>query len=220
MNMKRIFALVIVCLPVGYVLAEPLNEAVKQPWTSERWAETMKTMPTGDPLRGKKLYKKAYCTSCHGEAGVPLTDGAPAIAGQVPVFIYKALRDYKSGLLHIDKKSYAMAGATAVLTKQDMVDLSAYLGSLKRPQKVSDPSTLPSQNLAMMCQGCHGVSGLGGKNYAGPALAGLNRFYLKRQLIAFQTGQRHNEINNMMFNIMGTWSQKQIDDLAEYYSSL
>jgi len=219
--MKRIIATILLCAPLGLLhAAEPAADDKDPPWTSETWVATMKAMPKGDIGKGKALYTEGYCVSCHGDAGVPLTEGAPTIAGQDPFFTYKALLDYQRAVLHIDDKSLVMIAAATPMTEQDMADLGAYLGSLPRPQKIDDPTKLPGHDIARMCRGCHGQTGLGGKNHAGPALAGLNPFYLKRQLEAFQTGRRHNEINYMMFNIMGTWSQKQIDDLVAYYSAL
>ncbi len=218
--MKTIFLIAILSLPVVAASAGEGAPSNPRHWSPQIWVATMKSMPAGDIRNGEKLYQHGYCTSCHGDAGAPLTDGAPALAGQDRYFLYKALLDYQSGALRIDDKSTVMIAAASPMTEQNMADLAVYLESLPRPASGRNPEDVPGHELAKMCRGCHGASGLGGKNHAGPALTGLNAFYLKRQLKAFQDGSRHSEINGLMFNIMGTWSEQQIDDLVAYYSAL
>ena len=65
----------------------------------------------------------AVCAACHGPTGdEPKVPNAAKLAGQHPDYLYKALRDYKSG----KRKNAIMAGMAQTLTSQDMQDLAAY----------------------------------------------------------------------------------------------
>jgi cytochrome c553 len=70
--------------------------------------------------------------------------------------------------------------------------------------------------LAEKCQACHGLDGLSKIDEA-PNIAGQSEQYLIEQLTAFKTGERHNE---MMAIVAPTLSDKDIEDLASYYSAI
>jgi cytochrome c553 len=70
--------------------------------------------------------------------------------------------------------------------------------------------------LAGKCEACHGLDGLS-KIAEAPNIAGQNEQYLIEQLTAFKTGERHNE---MMAVVAPTLSDKDIEDLASYYSAI
>ena len=70
--------------------------------------------------------------------------------------------------------------------------------------------------LAEKCQACHGLDGLS-KIAEAPNIAGQSEQYLIEQLTAFKTGERHNE---MMAIVAPTLSDKDIEDLASYYSAI
>lgn len=197
------------------------NKSVEAPaWTPQTWLKALKAMPVGDPAKGEMLQKEAYCSTCHGLKGIPQTNATPALAGQIPAFTYKALLDYKSGLLHIDNKSLAMKAAATALTKQDMADLAVYYSQQQMPAKAK-PAKKPNIPLiAGMCAGCHGSNGEGGANNSGPALEHLNAYYLNRQLKAFQKGERKSEVNHMMGSMMSSLSDKQVAEIVAYLSAM
>lgn len=68
----------------------------------------------------------------------------------------------------------------------------------------------------MQCQTCHGLDGLA-KIPDAPNIAGSPEPYLVRQLGAFRTGERKNE---MMSIVAQQLSEKDIADLAAYYSAI
>ena len=70
--------------------------------------------------------------------------------------------------------------------------------------------------LAEKCQTCHGLDGIS-KIVEAPNIAGQNEQYLIKQLSAFKSGERHNE---MMSLVAPALSDKDIEDLASYYSSI
>jgi cytochrome c553 len=75
----------------------------------------------GDADRGAQ--KSQMCAGCHGPDGnAPQQADYPRLAGQHPDYLYKALRDYKSGA----RKNAIMSGMAGGLNAQDMQDLAAF----------------------------------------------------------------------------------------------
>ena len=78
----------------------------------------------GDSQRG---YARAQmCAGCHGIPGYrtayPTVYSVPKLGGQQPVYLEKALQDYKTGA----RKHPSMRGIAATLSDQDIADLAAY----------------------------------------------------------------------------------------------
>ena len=69
---------------------------------------------------------------------------------------------------------------------------------------------------AMMCQACHGLDGLS-KAPDSPNIAGQIEAYLVAQLQAFKTGVRRNDAMSV---VMPSLSDKDIEDLAAYFSAI
>src|ERR1700688_549381 len=67
---------------------------------------------------------------------------------------------------------------------------------------------------AMMCQACHGLDGLS-KTPDAPSIAGQIEPYLVTQLQAFKSGVRKNDAMSV---VAPSLSDKDIEDLAAYYS--
>ncbi len=69
---------------------------------------------------------------------------------------------------------------------------------------------------AAKCEACHGLDGIS-KIPEAPNIAGQVEAYLIKQLTAFKTGERQNE---MMSVVAPTLSEKDIADLAAYYAAI
>ena len=69
---------------------------------------------------------------------------------------------------------------------------------------------------AVKCKQCHGFDGIG-KQPNFPNIAGQKEAYLIRQLEAYRTGGRQND---MMTFISGNLSDDDIKNLAAYYSAI
>jgi len=69
---------------------------------------------------------------------------------------------------------------------------------------------------ALMCQTCHGLDGRA-KIPEAPNLAGQNALYLAKALKDYRSGARKND---MMSLVAPTLKDKDIDDLAAYYSAI
>ncbi|MHB8668104.1 MAG: c-type cytochrome [Burkholderiales bacterium] len=84
--------------------------------------------------------KSKVCAACHGaDFNTPISPDIPRLAGQHRDYIARALTDYKSG----ERKNPIMDAQAGALSKQDIEDLAAYIGSLKGSLKV-----IPEQRLA------------------------------------------------------------------------
>jgi cytochrome c553 len=85
-----------------------------------------------DASKGQEKAKQV-CAACHGENGdKPLQPEYPILAGQHPDFLFKALRDYKSG----QRKNPVMSGMAQPLTRQEMRDLADWFSSQPGPLHV------------------------------------------------------------------------------------
>ena len=160
------------------------------------------------------------CTICHGVRGMSHAD-SPNLAGQYDAAIYKQLRDFKSG----HRISAIMEPLVANLSDQDMRDLAAYFASLPRGPKATaadarheEPVLVrngsPMRNISG-CTSCHG--GIDIKT-GSPRLDGESESYLRAQLLAFATGERHNDIYGQMRNVARQMTPEEIDTAARYYS--
>ena len=78
----------------------------------------------GDPVAGKK--KALQCQTCHGMDGLSKLPEAPNLAGQVELYLVKAMGDYKSGA----RKNDMMSVVAPELKEQDVADLAAFFAGL------------------------------------------------------------------------------------------
>ena len=67
-----------------------------------------------------------------------------------------------------------------------------------------------------MCQACHGIDGMS-KVPDAPNIAGQTEPYIIAQLQAFKSGARKND---SMAMVASTLSDKEIGDLAAYFSAI
>ena len=78
----------------------------------------------GDSAAGKQ--KALQCQTCHGMDGLSKLPEAPNLAGQVEVYLAKALGDYKSG----ERKNDMMSVVAPALSETDIADLAAFYAGL------------------------------------------------------------------------------------------
>jgi cytochrome c553 len=87
-------------------------------------AAAQSAAPAGDPLKGAQ--KVQMCQGCHGIVGwrtaYPEVYRVPKIAGQHPVYIIAALKEYRGG----QRSHPSMDAIAASLSDQDMADIAAY----------------------------------------------------------------------------------------------
>lgn len=79
----------------------------------------------GDAAAGRK--RAAACQACHGLDGLSKLPEAPNLAGQVEVYLVKALREYRDGT----RRNAVMTVVAKDLTDAEIDDLAAYYGGLQ-----------------------------------------------------------------------------------------
>ncbi len=166
------------------------------------------------------------CSSCHGPGGRSLQSSTfPRLAGQQQEYLVnqlKAFRDHSRADPHAHTYMWGMA---ARLSDPTIEGLAAYYaartpvhGSPGDPaemaagKKIFDEG-IPAENVPA-CRACHGEQAQGAG--AIPRLAGQHRSYLERQLQAFSSNARANEI--MHENSMNL-TREQISQAAAFLSA-
>ena len=81
---------------------------------------------------------------------------------------------------------------------------------------LADGDIKAGRQAAQVCEVCHGLDGKS-KIPEAPNIAGQSAQYIIKQLNDFKAGERKNE---MMSVIVPMLSDKQIEDLAAYYSAI
>ncbi|HHH47817.1 MAG TPA: cytochrome c4 [Gammaproteobacteria bacterium] len=176
----------------------------------------------GDPVAGKE--KSAMCQGCHGEDGNSFNPEWPSLAGQVPSYLTKQMRDFQSGA----RKDDTMGGMVEGLSEEDIADIVAYFSSQKAK---AEEGELNSKGRKLYvggnrytnvpsCAGCHGPNAVGNDPAGFPRLAGQKAGYISKALHDFRTEARTNDVNGMMQGVAAKMSDKDIAAVAEYLSRL
>ena len=200
--------------PAEFVRATP---GPAQSSTDVVWnPETLRLARSGDAQRGSAL--AAVCAGCHGAKGISPTDAFPNLAGLPAEVLYKQLDDYRGG----KRKSPIMQPLTANLTDQNIADLAAHFAAFPVPTVPSRGDAAapvlvtvgsPLRSIAP-CAACHGPLG---HKLGAPPLTGQKRAYLEKELDAFATGARANDINQQMREVARALTASERAALAGWY---
>ena len=189
--------------------------------------ETLELLASGDAARGQQL--AGQCGSCHGSEGTSPSPNWPSLAGQLPTYLYKQLKDYKDG----NRQDALMSALVGNLSDQDMADLAAFYASQPLPPakpsgdeaatklvKIGD-----GQRLIPACNSCHGRSGQGNRVLERdiatmPALTGQFPAYLEKTMLDYKSGKRGNDVYRRMRAITEQLTEAEIKALSEYYGTL
>jgi cytochrome c553 len=188
----------------------------------------------GNPLAGKVKAEDERCQECHGHDGNAndIEDGVgnigkfPRLAGQLPAYLEKQIRDFRSGARYNDSM-FIMARS---LNDRDAADIFAYFASQKTAGEMGVDAPLGRQLYVQgdasrgipACAGCHGEAGLGQQlgDSVYPRLAGQHRRYVTKQLTEWRAGERKNSLGGVMNAIARQLSDNDIDQLAAYVAGL
>ena len=212
--MKLSYILAALAVFSGQAWAEPSSKVA---WT----LDTLHLVEKGDAAKGKQLAQT--CDSCHAATPQNASSPNPSLQGQLATYLYKQLRDYKDG----SRPNPVMAGMAAGLSDQDMADVAAYYSRETGPswRKESFVSDIVEQlvergdgkRILPPCQACHESNGKGQKIDI-PALAGQKAAYLEQTLLAYKSGERHNDLYSRMRSITQQLGDEEIKQLARYYA--
>ena len=171
------------------------------------------------------------CAACHGADGNSPTPVNPKLAGQIPEYLQKQMRNFKpEDGKKATRENPVMMGMVAGLSAEDMRNVAAYYGS----QNLKGGATRGRDTAALgqkiyrggdmsrglpACAGCHGPNGAG-VPVQYPRLSGQYMEYTEAQLKAFRGGQRANDLNAMMRVIAAKMSDAEIRAVSDYIAGL
>lgn len=207
--MKSVAALLLALLPLAAIGSEHSAAPAAK-------GDTGKAQPIVDKL----------CGACHGANGTSTSPAYPNLAGQMPEYINKQLRDFKSGA----RKNAIMAPNVTKLNDADMLNLAAYFSAQAPKAKLAKEPTLVAEGKKIYmggnagsgvpaCTSCHGPTGAGIPTQF-PRLAGQNAKYVQIQLANFRSGDRVNDGGQMMQTIARRLTDAEMRAVAEYISGL
>lgn len=203
---------------------QPPVSAKAAPVSEVQWTErTLGILASADARPGATI-AAAVCANCHGAEGFSVTNEFPRLAGQTPEAIYKQLSDFRSGARY----DPMMTPIAMQLTSDQLAEVAAYFGHVREGPvlghadiRAGDPDMErlirrgdPARHIPP-CQACH-ASGVGGPPEA-PAIAGQNAAYLERQLTAYKTGARRNDVYRRMRDIAARLTPDDIKRLSATY---
>ena len=174
----------------------------------------------------------AICAACHGQQGEGnVAMNAPGLAGQEAWYIKRQLTAYRDGLRGTASgDTYGMQMrpmAMAVGNPEAEENLIAYIGSLPVADSAATVSgdAAAGQAAYAVCAACHGPAAEGNEQMGGPKLAGMNDWYLVRQINNYQKGLRGYDPKDIFGNQMRPMaatltSEKAINDVVAYINSL
>ena len=165
------------------------------------------------------------CSSCHGPGGRSFSPTFPRLAGQQKEYIETQLRAFRDKSRADPHAQTYMWGMAARLSDDTIAGLADYYsrqpavaGSPGDPAEIAAGDKIFHDGIAAegvpACIGCHGEKAEG----AGPIprLAGQQRRYIERQLDAFASQARANEI---MHETSKNLTAQQISDVTAYLAA-
>ena len=203
---------------------QPISTASAAPVSRVQWSPgTLKVLASADPRPGAQV-AGAVCSACHGEEGMSMTADFPRLAGQAPEAIYKQLSDYRSGA----RFNPQMTPVAQKLSEEQLAQVAAYFGHIKSgPALGMGQKTVDDDQMRRLifrgdpgryippCEGCH-ARGVGGPPEA-PVIAGQSAAYVERQLLAYRSGERRNDVYRRMRDIAQRLTPEEIKKLAAAY---
>ena len=180
-----------------------------------------KNVYVGSADQGKA--KSATCSACHGSDGNSAAADYPKLAGQHASYLASSLRAYRDG----SRENAIMAGLAAVLSEEDIADLSAYYatqvvsGGAVQAELLERGEQLyrfgDTEKGISACAACHGPTGVGLASAVFPSLKGQWAGYSEVQLRAFRDGLRRNV---MMSGVAQNMSDADIKAVSSYVEGL
>jgi len=219
-----------ICRALGVAPGSPAHpqppvSATAQPVSLVEWSpRTLQILASADQRPGAAL-AASVCASCHGDQGFTISDEFPRLAGQSPQSIYKQLSDYRSGA----RVNPIMTMIARTLTQDQLAEVASYFGHIQAGGPLLGRAHLEGGDAQMIqlinrgdparrlppCQACH-ASGVGGPPEA-PVIDGQNAGYMQRQLNAFRTGDRRNDVYRRMRDIAGRLTPDEINRVSATY---
>ncbi len=178
----------------------------------------------GDPEAGAQ--KSLVCGACHGVDGNSIMPEWPSLAGQHESYIVRQLQLFKEGV----RNNVIMMPNAMLLTDEDMADLAAFYARQQPVGLEADPSNAElgrqiylAGDLARglpACIACHGPQGKGNGPARYPAVRAQHSLYTYLQLLAYASGERVPDGNDMMQTIASKMTDEEMRAVASYLQGL
>lgn len=166
------------------------------------------------------------CSTCHGLQGISVSPTFPNLAAQPTQYLAAQLRAFRDRSRADPHAQAFMWGMAAQLTDDVIKQMADYFAKQPAPRgetadraEVAAGGKIYQEGIEKQdvpaCMSCHGDKAQGNELF--PRLAGQRRNYLEKQLEAFSTELRANEI---MHENSKKLTARQISEIAAYLSSL
>jgi cytochrome c553 len=184
-----------------------------------------------DPAKGGQIVTQV-CAACHAADGNSVMPANPKLAGQFPEYLVKQLMNFKpADGKPAERNNAVMMGMASTLTSMDdMRNVAAFFAAqTPKPGAATDKDLVAAgQKLyrggnmstgVPACAGCHGpiASGIPAQY---PRLSGQYAEYTVSQLMAFRSGERANDPQQMMRTVAARLSDQEIKAVADYIAGL
>ncbi len=161
-----------------------------------------------------------YCTVCHG---VQLMGNsvikAPRLSQMEGWYVERQLQAFKNGWRgthEADKAGIEMQPMAAALSADQIAGATSFVTETRSdvPPDTLRGDTSRGENHYATCAACHGAEGQGNEALGGPALTGVNDWYLVTQLQNYKNGSRGAHPDDSYGNQMRAAAQILADDQA------
>jgi len=205
-------------------------------------------LAAGDATAGAE--KVAVCAACHSTDGNSPAPTFPKIAGLGERYLLKQMRDIQAWDLETDPAKKPQTGRTVLemtgmlsgLSDTDLKDIAAYFASqniqlsgakeiqlrtnagvdvdgLELGEKVFRAGNL--EHGVPACSGCHAPDAHGNAPAGYPRLSGQYPEYIEKQLLAFRSGYRTNDGEQMTMRLVAEkMSDAEIKAVANFIAGL
>lgn len=192
-------------------------------------AEPVKGPVKADIAKGQAIAGQV-CAACHAADGNSVISINPILASQHAAYLSKQLHNFKvkPGATQAERANAVMAGFAAMLSEEDIRNVSAFYAAQKiTPALPADKSLIergqqiyragiPEKNVPA-CVGCHSPNGAGiPAQY--PRLAGQHADYTASTLAAFRAKERGNSAQ--MSSIAAGMADTDIRAVSEFLAGL
>lgn len=204
--------------------------AFASPSSNVAWTLEMRNLVKNGEIANGKRIVDGFCVRCHGVDGSDIEpveeEDTPYLFGQNPYSILKQIIDFKDST----RKERTMTANVRKITTKEAADIAAYYAAQPLPMATVKASkvTPEAKKLAQKgdgsrfippCAGCHGQNGEGSIVDV-PSLAGQNTSYFKLAMTEYQADERENDIYSRMRFIAKRLTEREINELADYYAAI
>jgi len=169
------------------------------------------------------------CVTCHTITGNSIVPIWPKLAEQHADYMLKQLFEFKKGK-DGNRFDPTMFGMLQGVTEDELYELTDHFSKqvLEKSKVKFDKDKFDfgkrlylygeDSNKVVGCVGCHGLDGTGNKLANFPNLKWQHKEYLITQMKKFKSGDRSNDVNSIMRDVISNMSEDQIDAVATYIS--